>query len=158
MILEFQIYKIFDNIIKKLRGTITAKGTKNKPFQEYHPIFNSLHHVDKRFLIYQILLSRGRLIKYGIDNKEDVHIEGIGTFKYDENREEFYNRLHDKCKELGYDKVKDLPTDLHYELIDDINNSLSEKRLTGYFDKLKRNKAKRTKALPLAVSFGKRTS
>lgn len=155
MILEFQIYQIFDRIIKKLRGTITAKGTNNKPFQEYHPIFNSLHHSDKRFLIHQILLSRGRLIKYAIDNKQDVHMEGLGTFKYDENREEFYTRLHKKCEELGYEKVNDLPKDLHYELIDDVNDSLNEKRLTEYYNRLKRNRAKRFKPKALSVIIGK---
>ena len=151
--LTFQIYKLVDSIINKLSKPVTTKGTKNKGFREYLPIFNSLHHSDKRFLIYQILLSRGRLIRYGIDRKQDIQLEGLGTFKFDKHREAFYTTLEEKTRDLGYEKVIDLPSDVKHELVDEINEVVGKQRQIDYFNRIKANKSKHIKPVVLSLDF-----
>lgn len=153
MQMTLQITRVIENIIKKLKGDITTKGTAQAEFKEYHKIFNALKYSQKKFIIIQIMYSRGRLIRYGVENKFNVHLEGLGTFKYKSDREEFLSKLSVKLKEHGYNVGDNIPRDLKEALIDEVNGVMTEKRMSNYFEKIKTNREKRIKPVPLSINL-----
>lgn len=153
MMITFQVTQILNRIIKKLKSPIDVKGTNTEEFRAYQKIFNSLSDTDKKFILRNILYSRGRLVRHGFDNKESVHLEGLGTFKYKKDREMFFNKVHEKIEAQGYDKVSEVPKELKLQIVNEANKELNEFRINSYFERLKVNREKRAVPKPISIKL-----
>jgi hypothetical protein len=152
MIKSYQINKAVTNVIDKLHGIVTAKGTVNDTFLNYQVIFNSMSRRDRRFIIENIMISRGRFIKKGVEDRVDVHLEGLGTFRYKADREEFLTKYKTTINEMGY-TGKNIPEPVKFEVLESINRNMDKQRLDNYFGKLQANKDKKFKPTPIFLNL-----
>lgn len=151
MLNTYQLSNIVNRVIDKLKTTIKVKGTDNEEFRQYQIIFNSLSRADRKFIVRYIMASRGRLVRFGIDNKEDVHLEGLGTFKYKEDRNYFIKKFRETLTGMGYERMNEVPKEVKFKVTGDINTKMNSMRIDNYFAKLEKNRAKRF--VPTAISL-----
>ena len=151
MLITYQITRIINNIITALEKPVKVKGTNSKQFRDYRKLFNTLNVNDKKFIVRQMIYSRARLIKHGLDTKQDVHLEGLGTFEFREDREIFLDKLNKKVEEEGYSKTKDVPNTIKKKLVSEVTEELNDVRLNNYKQRLEINRLKRQKPYPITL-------
>jgi len=153
MEITYQVTQILNRIIAKISKPLSDKGTNTQKFREYQNIFNSLSDTNKKFLLRNILYSRARLVRHGFDTKQSVHLEGLGTFKYREDRKMFYDKVHKKLEDNGYSKLSEVPKDLKHQITNEANKELDQFRIDTYFEKIKVNKDKRNIPKPISIKL-----
>lgn len=153
MMLTFQLTRVINNIIDNLKKPLTVKGTNNTSFKEYQSIFNAMSYTDKKFLLVNLIHSRGRLIRHGIRERQDIHLEQLGTFEYKEDREMFLSKLNEKINHEGYSQVKLAPLKLKAKLVKEVTAEMDSVRLDKYYSRLEKNKKKRTQAVPISIKL-----
>jgi hypothetical protein len=150
------ILRIFNEIIDTIKVGVSYNKYNNNPiFKNYLNIFNSLKDSEKKFIVRKIFYSRARIIRYGIEHEHDVHLEGLGTFKFREDSKQYLTALRKELQSKGYERVKDAPTAVKYEALAKIDRSMDKIRLDRYFGRLTTNKAKKFKPQPISIKLNK---